>query len=66
MSDIVKMADKKKEFIMLEDGFWYYWPSCDGGAISAEQLREIAAALDHRNKDWREKMEAFFNKENGK
>lgn len=65
MSDIVKMADKKKEFIVLEDGFWYYWPSRDG-AISAEQLREIAEALDHRNKDWREKMEAFFNKEKGK
>lgn len=39
---------QEDEFVTFEDGFVYYWPSCEGG-YTAHHLREIADELDRRN-----------------
>lgn len=59
MKSIIKIADERNEFVYLEDGFLYYWPS-HGGAIPAYQLRQLADELDKRNKDWQEQMDNYF------
>ena len=41
----------EKDFITLEDGFFYYFPD-ETGAYSSHLLREIADELDKRNVKW--------------
>lgn len=54
------MADKfKKELIVLEDGFYYYWPE-SVGAFSSHILREIADELDRLNAPWQEQIDKYF------
>ena len=59
MSDIIKHAEKNGEFIMLEDGFWYYWP-VDKGAISEYDLYCLYQELVKRNKKWQEEIDEHF------
>lgn len=61
MSKIIEMAESLDEFIMLEDGFVYYWPVASKGAISAQDLRIIAAELDRRNSAWEKDIEEYFD-----
>lgn len=60
MSDIIKMIDKRGEFVYLEDGFLYYAPEGNKGCISAHELRTIADELDKRNKAWEEQIDEYF------
>ena len=59
MSDIIKHAEKNDEFVMLEDGFWYYWP-VDKGAISEYDLLMLHQELVKRNKKWQEEIDEYF------
>ena len=59
MGDIIKMIDKRGEFVYLEDGFLYYAPE-GKGCISAHELRTIANELDKRNKAWEEQIDEYF------
>lgn len=56
MTDLAKpypnILDRaREEFVCLEDGFLYYWPS-GRGAIASHELRIIADELDMLNKIW--------------
>jgi hypothetical protein len=59
MSDIIKHAEKNGEFVMLEDGFWYYWP-VDRGAISEYDLYCLYQELVKRNEKWNEEVNEYF------
>jgi hypothetical protein len=66
VSNTTITAEKMNEFVTLDDGFVYYWPSgFAGGALSAYQLREIADELDRRNEAWQADINKYFeeNKE---
>jgi hypothetical protein len=56
MSDkprIITVAESSDEFVTLEDGFVYYWPSKEHyGALTATELRALADELDRRNAEW--------------
>jgi hypothetical protein len=56
MSDkprIITVAESSDEFVTLEDGFVYYWPSKEHyGALTATELRALADELDRRNAAW--------------
>jgi hypothetical protein len=60
MKDIIKMADDLKEFVTMEDGFVYWWPSSQG-TISSHDLRTLADELDRRNEVWQIQLNDFFN-----
>lgn len=49
----------RKEFVCLEDGFLYYWPS-GSGAIAPHELRIIADELDRLNKTWSDIIKEEF------
>lgn len=59
MADIVKHAEEHDEFVMLEDGFWYYWPKGQG-AISEYQLLLLHKELMKRNKKWQKELDEYF------
>lgn len=59
---IIEVAEKHKEFVTLEDGFVYYWPS-KGGALTPYHLRTLADELDRRNEAWQKQIEEFFEKQ---
>lgn len=56
---VIKCADGAGEFVPLEDGFVYYWPS-GSGALPAVALRALADELDRRNAAWNAEIEAYF------
>jgi hypothetical protein len=55
------MSDFAKDFIPLEDGYYYYWPRPGKGGFSADNLRAIADELDRKNKPWDDQVQAYFN-----
>ena len=59
MKSVVELAEERKEFIQLEDGFWYWWPSVKG-AVPSHQLLAIAEELDRRNAPWEREIEKYF------
>ena len=61
MKDIVKHAEKHGEFVTLEDGYIYYWPSMQG-ALTSDDLRELANEIDERNDAWDKQVKDYFNK----
>lgn len=48
---VIATAERRRDFVKLEDGYVYYWP-CMSGAFSAWILRVIADELDRLNADW--------------
>jgi hypothetical protein len=54
------VSDFAKDFISLEDGYYYYWPH-SGKGFSADNLRAIADELDRKNKPWDDQVQAYFN-----
>ena len=60
MGDIIKIAEQYGEFVMLEDGFWYYWPRIDNGGISEYDLYLLWQELKRRNKKWKEDIDEYF------
>lgn len=53
MSDIIKMAEERGDFVKDVDGFVYYWPnSSKDGSYTAHHLRLLADELDRRNASW--------------
>lgn len=48
---IAEAAESANEFVMLEDGFVYWWPE-KPGAYSSAALRALADELDKRNAEW--------------
>ncbi len=52
MTDIIKMADERGEFVTDVDGFVYYWPNGCNGHFNSHILRELADELDRRNAAW--------------
>ncbi len=59
MNKIIQMAEADDEFVMLEDGFWYYWPK-GVGAISEYDLLLLHQELLRRNKKWNEDIDEYF------
>lgn len=51
MSNCVKIATERGEFIMAEDGY-HVWVPVGHGFITANDLRELAGELDRLNTDW--------------
>ena len=49
---VIAMLDARNEFGPLEDGYIYYFPSPNMGALASYQLRLIADELDRRNAEW--------------
>ena len=60
MTNIVEKAEADDEFVMLEDGFWYYWPK-GAGAISEYDLLLLHQELMRRNKKWNEDINEYFS-----
>jgi len=61
------MIDNKlilMDIVSLEDGFKYFWIA-NKGAMSAEQLRQVADLLDDMNKDYKAEIESYFAKTKG-
>lgn len=56
---IIELADERKEFVALEDGYSYYWPK-EGGALSTNDLRVLADELDRRNAPWDKVVKDYF------
>jgi hypothetical protein len=64
---IVKISEKRKEFVTDVDGYVYWWPEgSNNGHLSSEDLRCLANELDDRNKKMDEELEDFFKKEQEK
>jgi hypothetical protein len=59
MNKIIQMAEADDEFVMLEDGFWYYWPK-GTGAISEYDLLLLHQELMRRNKKWKDDIDEYF------
>jgi hypothetical protein len=50
---IIDIAGDRNEFVTLDDGYVYYWPDKDhNGAMSSQNLRDLADELDRRNGAW--------------
>ena len=60
-SDVINDAINNDEFVTLDDGFKYYWPSKKrSGAYASYHLRILADELDRLNKEWSDKIDADF------
>lgn len=46
-----RISTERKQFITLEDGYVYFWPT-GPGAASASELRMLAEILDEKNAKW--------------
>lgn len=63
-TDIIRLVEERKEFVMAEDGYIVYWPTMEpvkhasggstggGGFYPSYVLRAIADELDRRNAAW--------------
>ena len=58
----INAIGENQELYQSPDGYIYFWPSGEGGAISSEQLRWIADELDRLNKDWDDQISAEHSK----
>lgn len=58
---IEEHAKEHADFCMLEDGYYYFFPERNVGAISSHELRILADILDDMNKEWNETVETYFN-----
>jgi len=58
---MVNILDRipEEDFITLEDGFVYYWPSGSGG-LSEGDLIVIADELRKRNAEWNTRIVRYF------
>lgn len=54
---IIETHERDGDFVMLEDGFVYFWA---GGAINSSALRILADELDRRNEAWNQQILAYF------
>lgn len=54
---IIKVTEA--DYAPLDDGYLYFWPDPAKGALSADNLREIADELDRRLVKIRQKSEAI-------
>lgn len=52
------MSEERGDFCPLEDGYIYFWPNRQCGAISSSELRILADILDDKNKAWDEQVTA--------
>lgn len=56
-TSIVTRIRELKELVMMDDGFWYYWPDKNStGGYSMTYLRIIADHLEELNHDWEEQI----------
>lgn len=52
---VVSVADARKEFVMVDDGYVHWWPSLKPemhGALAPYELRILADECDRRNARW--------------
>lgn len=61
--EVVEMARQRKEICPSDDGYNYYWPAGEGGAIAAEELRALADELDRLNEGWDKEVKAMKSME---
>ena len=50
------------EALMLEDGYYYFLPLPEPGALAPYVLRAIAELLDELNKDWNDEVTESLGK----
>jgi hypothetical protein len=58
--NIIRMADERREFIQLEDGFIYWVPTENKGAFAPYILRILAQEIDRRNAPWQKQIDEYF------
>lgn len=49
---VQEMSEERGDFIALEDGYVYFWPTRQLGALNSAELRIIADILDGKNRKW--------------
>lgn len=49
---VIRLADERSDFVLLECGYVYYAPSSGHGALPSWALRALADELDKRNAAW--------------
>lgn len=59
-SHIIEKCEEDGEFDTLEDGFVYWFPN-NKGAVSSQDLRNIADELDARNAEWSKVLDNFLS-----
>lgn len=65
--DIIKLAHERNEFVVGDDGYYYYWPNRNfSGGYPAYALRLIADELDRLNKDWDDQIKKYFEEHKDK
>ncbi len=51
----------KQDFVALEDGFFYYWPKTNLGALSEYDLKNIADLLTWVNQPSQEHLNKYLD-----
>lgn len=57
MKSYLVNINEQEEIVILEDGFKYYWPVSNNGALSSSHLRDIADQLDEMNAEWQKQVD---------
>lgn len=57
---VVNTAESRREFDMLEDGFYYWFPTPNMGGMQSHHLRWLADELDRRNSAWQKQINDYF------
>lgn len=52
---------KAGEIIMMEDGYWQFWPDAKGGYWPAWSMRQIADEVDSMNEAWDAEVETALS-----
>lgn len=63
-AELIEAAEENKQFVALDDGFYYFLPKANVGVYSSWMLHALADECDRRNKSWQEDINLYFNKEN--
>lgn len=59
-ANLISAAEENNEFVILDDGFYYFWPKANAGAYSSWMLRVLADECDRRNKSWQEDIDFYY------
>ena len=57
---VLHLANEREEFLPLEDGYCYWFPSAGNGGLSSADLRILAEELDRQNEQWNQGIEDYF------
>ena len=62
--EVIAHITANKDIIVIEDGFWVYWPTKESqGFLRPHDLRVIADHLDELNAPWEAQINKFFEEQ---